>query len=541
MSRPHRPDEFFAGAPRRRPGALAGFVRAGLPALTLFMQTAPATVLLSALLLAAPAARAQYVPPAPPAPGPGLIDDQLRSFEPAFKAWDVGVNERLRYDDKSGAGTTHAGSNWDFASAPPTTNSNRYWISRLMPRVGYTGDGFLAVVEARSSYSFHDNRYTPTAPGAGLSENDGPLQLQLAYVIIGDPKTSPWTARIGRQELTYGDQRLVGSALWLNIPRTFDAIKVRYHDDFFGVDLFAAGVVYNRRDHFNESNSRDVLSGAYFDFPGLSKASVVEAYCFARTVSRDIVTDSWGDVPAPFRMTAPQDLYTIGFRTKSKPGAYGPWDYGLEVMYQIGDRTAVFPATTVAAALAAPRLQQDAWAIVAQGGHTWKDLPLHPRLALIVSLASGDHDPGDQNSGTFQNLLPSNHGLYGAMDLSGLQNIEDYRLSLSLKPTAATSLAFDFHQQYLETTSDYWYNAAGVPRNTPGATAGSGRGYGINPDYNPNLGQEVDVIAGWTPVRGLLVEAGYGHFFRGAYVKQSFQAVGSKDANYAYLQVTVNL
>jgi hypothetical protein len=157
-----------------------------------------------------------------------------------------------------------------------------------------------------------------------------------------------------------------------------------------------------------------------------------------------------------------------------------------------------------------------------------------------VSGASGDHNSTDKDSGTFQNLLPSNHGLYGAMDLSSLQNIIDWRLSATIKPSTKTSLALDLHQQFLETTNDYWYNVAGVPRNTAGAAPGSGKGFGINPGYSSNLGQEVDIVGGWTVVRGLLLEAGVGHFFRGEYVKQSFSVVGSKDANYFYVQATLN-
>ena len=38
------------------------------------------------------------------------------------KGWDFGVNERLRYEDKEDAGTTHAGSNYDFSANPPTTS-----------------------------------------------------------------------------------------------------------------------------------------------------------------------------------------------------------------------------------------------------------------------------------------------------------------------------------------------------------------------------------------------------------------------------------
>ena len=166
---------------------------------------------------------------------------------------------------------------------------------------------------------------------------------------------------------------------------------------------------------------------------------------------------------------------------------------------------------------------------------------MKPRLALIVSAASGDKNPTDKDSETFQNLLPSNHGLYGIMDLTSLQNMVDYRLNLTLKPTATTSLAVDLHQQYLETTDDFWYNVAGVPRNTAGAAAGSGKGFGLNPSYSSDLGQEADVIGGWTVTKGLLLEAGLGHFFRGQYVKESLRVVGSKDADYFYLQATLNL
>jgi len=504
-------------------------------------MTIPRSRVLLLLLAAAPCARAQYVPPSPSAPGPGVIDSYLQAAEPAFSAWDFGINERLRGEDKLGAGTTHAGSNYDFSAAPPSENNNAYWLSRMMPRVGYTSDWFSAVVEERTSYSFGDNRYNATAAGDGLTDNNGSFQLELAYFTLGNLKAFPVTVKVGRQELNYGDQRLVGSAPWLNAPHTFDAVKVRYQDSFFGVDLFAANLVYESDDHFDKSNPQDTLSGAYFDFPTAAKDAFTEAYLFARNVARGIVTDDWSSVPSPFRFPAPQDIYTLGFRSKTKPGAPEPWDYGVEAMWQFGDRTAVFPSTTVAAALAAPRLKQDAWAFVVQGGYTWKDLPGKPRLAAIVSCASGDHNSADGQSETFQNLIPSNHGLYGVMDLSGLQNIEDYRLSATIKPTAATSFALDLHQQFLETTKDYWYNVASVPRITPGATPGSGRGFGINPTYSSDLGREVDLISGWTPIRGVLLEIGLGHFFRGEYVKESFSAIGSKDANYAYAQATLNL
>ena len=63
---------------------------------------------------------------------------------------------------------------------------------------------------------------------------------------------------------------------------------------------------------------------------------------------------------------------------------------------------------------------------------------------------------------------------------------------------------------------------------------------GINPNYSSDLGQEVDAIGGWTVTKGVLLEAGVGHFFRGEYVKESLRVVGSKDANECYVQATLN-
>ncbi|SDS20340.1 alginate export family protein [Opitutus sp. GAS368] len=493
------------------------------------------------------AARAQTIAPAstpaaPSAPFPGYVNSYLRAGDPSLKPWDIGVNVRIRSEDKDGAGTTKAGSNWDFSERPQDDTSNQYQLLRVMPRVGYNGAPVSFLFEGRSSYSFGDERFNATAPGQNLPERDGPLDIYQAYLLIPATKDLPVSVKLGRQELVYGDQRLVGHARWLNVPRTFDGLKVRYETPVVAVDAFSTAVVYTHNNALNRSNPQDLFSGVYVSLPRLSKTDLVETYLLARNVARGIVTDDWSDVPAPARFPAPQDLYTLGVRFKSKPGAHGPWDYTVEAAYQFGSRTAVFPATTVAAALAASRLDQSAYALIAQAGYTWpKGTPWSPRLAVIASVASGDSNPADNKSGTFQNLFPSNHLLYGAMDLTGLQNARDLRFSLTAKPHSTLTLNLEVNLQALDKSSDFWYNAAGAPRNFTGAAVGSGAGYRINPAYGTSLGQEVDLLASWAVTRGALLEAGASHFFRGDYVKESLSAVGSKDAAYVYLQLTLNL
>lgn len=485
--------------------------------------------------------RAQYVPPPPARPFPGLANERLRADNVYLIAWDIGASYRLRSEHKVGAGFTDAGSNWDFSRRPVDDTGNHYLLSRLMPRVAYTGRRAAFTLEGRASASLGDERFAATAAGQGLAESDHGLDVHQAFVFLGNHKEFPVSLKIGRQELAYGDQRLVGHFRWNNNARTFDALKLRWQNALFGVDVFTGGVVYNHTGAFNRSNSRDHFSGAYFNFPTLLKNEVTEAYLLARNVERAIATDDWSRVPAPFRFSGAQDLYTAGLRIKSKPNAYDPIDYGVELMYQFGNRAAVFPASTPAAALAAPRLDHRAVAAVLQAGYTWTNSTLQPRLALLYSFGSGDRNATDGSSQTFQNLFPTNHLFYGYMDLSSLQNLHDVRLAYSLKPTPTSSIALEGHSHFLSRGTDFWYNVAGVPRNFTGAAVGSGGGYRVNPGYARHVGNELDLVAAWTFRPYAQIEVAACRYFRGDYIKRSLAAVGSKDSSYYYVQLTLNL
>ncbi len=504
------------------------------------MNRLPRFLSLFALLAAAlPHVRGQYTPPPPARPFSGFINEKLRATDVYMSAWDIGVNIRVRREDKDGAGFTDAGSNWDFSQRPVDDNNNHYYLARVMPRVAYTSKWFAATVEGRSSYSIGDERYAAAAAGQGLAERDGAMDLHQAFIFIGNHKEFPISLKIGRQELVYGDQRLLGHLRWNNNARTFDAVKVRWQNQYFGVDAFTGGLVYNDHNNLNKANSQDVFSGLYFNFPTIASKEIVEAYIYNRTVSRGITTDNWTGVSAPFRFPAPQDLNTVGLRIRSKPLAYDAWDYGVELMHQFGDRTTVAPAATPAVAAASPRLTQDAWAVVLQGGYTWTEYSWQPRIGVLYSYASGDKNAADGESQTFQNLFATTHLHYGYMDLNSLQNLHDVRLAFTAKPRANISLAIETHFQKLDRATDFWYNVAGVPRNFTGAAVGSGGGYRINPSYSKDLGTEIDFVGGWTFTPCAQIEVGVSHYFRGDYIKQSLANVGSKDASYVYTQLTI--
>ena len=481
---------------------------------------------------------AQYSPPPPPTPFQGFINEPLRADDPYMNKWDFGGSLRTRAEVKEGFGIAGLPGSLDFRDHGADV-SNEYFLEKLRYRVGYTDKWFSTLVEGRSSFAQSDQRYSyfanPVPPNTTNRDGAGPeadtVDLHQAVVTIGNHKEFPVSLKVGRQEMNYGEERLVGAFAWNNIGRVFDAAKLRWQTEWFGADVFASRVVIPEDLRFNASNDYDTFSGIYANVNKVPK-HLLDVYFFARTSSQKAISAE----PSPQSpQPSARDIYTVGARLKSKPGELGNWDYTLEGAYQFGDyRDRRLGATSV-------RLDHEAWMAVLQGGYTFADAWATPRIGLEYSFASGDSNPTDSKHETFENLFPTNHKFYGYMDFVSLQNIHNVRAIFQLKPTPRMSVALEGHGFWLADTSDNFYNVGGAPRGGVAATP-TGNGYGINANYSSYVGSEVDLITGYAITRFAQLEVGYGHFFVGDYVKSSLSsaAFGSKDADYIYVQFNVN-
>lgn len=97
------------------------------------------------------------------------------------------------------------------------------------------------------------------------------------------------------------------------------------------------------------------------------------------------------------------------------------------------------------------------------------------------------------------------------------------------KPVKGLTVTLDYQLFWLADTADYFYGVSGAARRTGG--------YGLRPGADNLAGSEVDLIASYQVKNFGAAQLGYGHFFRGDYVKQSLAAAGSKDADWFYAQV----
>lgn len=480
----------------------------------------PKSASLAALVLAASfpafaqdkaAASTSVAPPAKPAASPGLLNDWLRQESDGFNQWDIGGQVRGRFEAKSGFAVPGVAGAVDFSQ---TTPDNNYWLLREKLHLGYKpASWFNIFAEGRDSSTFEDKR-TPEP------EEDS-IDLHQAFLGLGDAKQFPLTAKVGRQELSYGDERLVGAFDWNNLGRVFDAAKLRFENDTLWVDAFAGRVVLANDGEFNVANDYDWFSGVYASTKTLIPKQETQLYFLARNTGPQSPAATTGS-PQAGGPTA-RDIYTAGLRFKSLPGQFGAWDYAAELAGQFGD----FYDTTLA-----KNLDQRAFAAHAAGGYTWAKAKTAPRLGLEYNFASGDGNATDGRHGTFENLFPTNHKFYGFMDFVSWQNIHNVRLSSSLKPAKGLTVTADYHLFWLADTADYFYGVSGAPRRTGG--------YGLKSANDSFVGSEINLITTYAIKPYATAQVGYGHFFVGDYVKQSLTATGSQDADWVYAQITFN-
>jgi hypothetical protein len=517
---------------------------------------------------------AQYTAPVALQPFPGFVNDYLRKKDPYNANWDISGSSRFRFEYR--ANGLVAPPFFDFKAGGPLTggnplnrngingepNDNDFVAMKLLYRIGYTDEWWNFMLEGRTSSVSGDTRgAAPNINNGASPDSDGPADLHQGYVTIGNHKEFPVSLKLGRQELAFGDERIIGAFAWNNIGRVFDAAKVRWQNSWFSADFFGGAIVIPEDNEFNKASDYEHLFGMYATTRKVPKHSL-DFYTLYRHIGRDNPNQFGGaqlpggtaNSPAPFNFSG-RDVISIGTRLKSNPGDFGNWDYTVELIGQFGsyinDRpdagAPLTPGTTVVPGRPAngnpnaPRLNHVAFAGSGVLGYTFAETAMTPRVALEYNYASGDSDPTDGDHGTFDNFYPTNHKFYGYADYASLQNLHNVRLSCTIKPTPTTTLALEAQFMWLADTSDVFYNAGSIPRaGSPGTLAVPmvGAGYRGVDFFHPYLGSEIDLVGGIALNKFANLEAGLAYFFHGPYQQQTFQNVGgAANSLWTYVQL----
>ncbi len=305
--------------------------------------------------------------------------------------------------------------------------------------------------------------------------------------------------RLGRQELSYGSQRLLGTSDWSNVAQTFDAGKVmlEFEKQKLNIDIFGGGW---EQDDFYDGSANDRVGGYYVVYKGFRNYTI-EQYVINRNT--DGQTVSFGQVG-----NGEIEDYTIGGRVLGKI-ADTAFDFEVEVAKQVGNSGA---------------LDADAQMAVAILGYTFA-INWEPRLSFEFDYASGDGNRTDGKRQTFDNIHPTNHLFYGYMDFVSLQNINNYRLQIKADPTKNLNLQTDLHFIYLDSSKDNLY----------GANKAIKRATVVGADTH--VGSEIDLLAKYQVASFISTMVGYSHLFAGNFLKDTGS---SDDADFVYIQSVVN-
>jgi hypothetical protein len=348
--------------------------------------------------------------------------------------------------------------------------------------------------------------------------NDHNLDLHQGYVMVKNMGKASLT--LGRQEIFFGDHRLVGHLGWTNTARSFDGLRVAYVAVPVRVDVWAASTkVYgttsanatNPNPPFAPTATTNREAQQFFGAYGSIKtaAITVEPYLL-------YLLDTGPATGALTAALAPgQSRTTLGLRVDGKV-AKESIDFTGEGAYQTGSMDARGTATT--------DLDISAHAMAIKAGYTAPSA-MKLRVGIEYDQASGDTNSADDKIETFENLFHTNHMHYGYMDLVGWRNMQDLRLSVSVKPSASSGVSLDYHRFSLAEENDNWYAASGaVFRTTPASNTES------------DLGQEVDLVAYMMVKEKVRLEAGYGRFMPGDYVDVNFPTA-TDASDWLYVQV----
>jgi hypothetical protein len=379
---------------------------------------------------------------------------------------------------------------YDGGGFKPAT-SDAYMLSRLQLNLTIKPTSWLKFFAEGQ-----DARAIGKSPAAPPFQNT--WDIRQAYVELGGGEKQMFGLRMGRQEVNFGDQRVIGGLNWTNTARTFDAVRGTVHYNGYRLDAFSMSVVNQvdgTWDHHQQGNN---LHGLYGGIEKLVPRATIEPYVLWRL--QPSVRNEAGTI-------ARLDEKVLGIRWVGKlPMGF---DYGLEMVKQLGS----LGANDV-------RAWAGHWVI----GVTDAKARLKPRGFLEYNYATGDGNPKDGVIGTYDQLYPTSHDKYGLADQVGWRNIKDFRAGIETKPAKNVTAAIVYHDWLLANRYDALYNAASA------AIARSANG-----SAGTHVGQELDLIGTWTFYKPLQISAGFGHIFPGEVLRKTTPGVSY---NYPYAMFT---
>ena len=464
-------------------------------------------------LVAAPAWAQPRQSPAPPPDGfhatPSLY------WKNGDHRLDVGLSTRVRMES------------WEAF----VDETDWYTAARTRLRLSYGWrDSILAVAELQDVrlHGMDDDgtgalaSYRNANGGHSQARGDDvrTLYLETRPVAKGFLRGGRQDIKLGSQEVSYAEpnwrylrtqrigERIVGTVGWSHVERAYDGFSAGA--ELSGARLFAFGA----RPTQGVFEARGAYRGLHDVFVGGGSVTLERGAWLAN--------DELGffgvyyDDERPTRrggLVDDVEVTTLGAHWLGvHPCGPGSFDALLWGAVQTGDYDG---------------LEHRAGAGVVELGYQLENVFAKPWLRIGVNASTGDADPADGDHHTFFNVLPTNHIYYGFADQVELPNLRDAFVQLRLTPHPMLALNLFVHQLRLMEDDDSRYAGSGAfDEESFGFPAFASNGH-------RNVGNELDVVATFTPHRSVTIEAGWSWLDGGAV----FRTAAERDVQFGYVSV----
>lgn len=350
---------------------------------------------------------------------------------------------------------------WGGAQAP----DDAYLWLRALPYADLHVGKLRAFVQPMIAYA------------VGVAPSAGPVDQSRVDLLQGfaEAELGPVTLRAGRQMLSLGTERLVGTRYGPNVPLAFDGARADMRIGKATVSLLAVKPVQPGLQSFDDATSdTKALWGAYATLPEL-----------------DLYYLGYRNRAARFGGNEGREVrHSLGLRSH---GVRGDWHWNVEGVYQFGD----YDGQRIAA-----------WTLGTEIGRSFPALPMTPDATLRVNVVSGDKKADDGRLGTFNALFPKGK-YFGELSPVGPTNI------ISLNPRVSTNLGKDVSASVAAMA--YWRYSTGdgvydIPGNLIRAPGDSDARF---------IGKEAEATIAWQASAEWELSASLSAFAPGAFIRDT--------------------
>ena len=390
---------------------------------------------------------------------PDWIPAKYQPLSADGSSWiSTGIEARARFEG-------YQNNLWGSAPAP----DEKYWWLRLMPHVDIRAGPVRAFVQGIAGYAV--GLETPPGPadqtGIDLLQGFGEVALPIEGAKV--------TFRGGRELISLGSERLVGTRYGPNIPQPFDGFHMIGDTGPVRLQLMHVAPVDVGPGHFDDraSDSR-ALTGAYAT---VQKAGTgIDAYVLDYRNLNARFEQGGGD----------EHRQTFGLRAF---GNSGRWSWNWELMGQFG-RFAGEPIR--------------AWSLGTETSYRMKPVTFRLRADII----SGDRNSSDRVLQTFNPMFPKGK-YFGELTPVGPSNIINVHPGIDFDVGHHLTVGFAAIDYWRQSRGDGIYGVAGNLLRSGNASEAL------------HIGDQQEIVLNWHPSTLINILASYSLFEPGKFVQQT--------------------